>query len=141
MASNNQANFSGTWHLVKSHNLESFLKECGVGFMRRNLAKAVSPVVYITQDGDNFVIKTDTVHRSVTLDFSVDVKFKSFLPWEAEEVLMVATWEGDKLVIKTVERENGPVFSRYIEEDHLVLEQEMNSVTCKRYFKRKEAAN
>lgn len=139
MASNNVMDFNGTWHLVQSHNLEPFLKTCGVSFVRRNLAKAVSPVVHISQEGDKFTIRTDTVHRSIVQEFRIGVSFKCFLPWEAEECQMIAKWEGTKLVVRLVDDEDnrGPVFVRYLEDEQLVLEQEMNNVLCKRYFKRK----
>ncbi|PIK44654.1 putative fatty acid-binding protein, adipocyte-like [Apostichopus japonicus] len=139
MALKQDMNFNGTWQLVNSHNLQPFLKACGVSFMRRNLAKAVSPLVYITQDGDKFTIRTDTVHRSITQNFCIGVAFKCCLPWEAEECLMIARWEGNKLVVQLVddEEKRGPVFVRYLEDDQLVLEQEMDNVLCKRYFKKK----
>ena len=60
----------------------------GVNFVKRNLAKRVTPVVTITKDGDYYVFKTETTVKNTEIKFKLNEEFEEM---RADDVL-VKVW-------------------------------------------------
>ena len=128
--------FSGTWKLEKDENLDEFLKAMGVGMIKRTAAAKMSPTLEITQNGDDFQVIMKTPLRNQEVKFKVGEEFTAQDPLQGKEMKMLATWEGDKQIIKNVTDPDGVVVTRELEDGKLVQMQSKGGVTCKRIFKK-----
>ncbi|MCF8884131.1 lipocalin/fatty-acid binding family protein, partial [Erythrobacter sp. SN021] len=64
-------NFQGKYALVRNENFESFLEANGANWMIRKMAGAASPVLEITQDGDTFGVKLQSMFHSKDQSFKI----------------------------------------------------------------------
>ncbi|CAH1240083.1 CRABP1 [Branchiostoma lanceolatum] len=97
---------SGTWHLVDSENWDEYLKATGVNIVLRTAAKVAKPKVEISQNGDDFAIKT------VGLLWNAEEhKFKIGVRFELENILgkfrAISNWEGNALKTTFTDVKNG----------------------------------
>lgn len=83
------SHIEGKFKLEKSENFDNFLKELGVNFVSRNLAKTASPTLIVTIDNDNYTIRTESIRSS-------EIKFK--LNQEFEESRM----DGSKCIVSVL---------------------------------------
>ena len=127
--------FSGKWKLEKNENFDEFLKALNVGMIMRTAASKQTPVLDITQNGDDFIVITKSAVRTQEVKFKMGEKFTTKDPMEGKEVNMMAVWEGNKQVITNVDDpENGIKMTRELEGDKLVMTQSKGGVTCRRIF-------
>ena len=103
--------FAGSYKLAKTENFDEFLKELGVGMIKRKLAGSTTPELEVTQDGDSWTVKTKTAIKNSEIKFKLgeefdevrqdDAKVKSTITQEGN------TWKqvqkGDKDVVITRE--------------------------------------
>lgn len=68
--------FVGKYQLESSENFDEFLKELGVNFILRNLAKTSKPTIEITLDGDTYTIKTITTLKTSVITFKIGEEFE-----------------------------------------------------------------
>ncbi|XP_026060803.1 retinol-binding protein 2-like [Carassius auratus] len=131
--------FTGKWELESSENLENYLKALDIDFAIRKIAAHLTPVKTFIQDGDNFVIKTQSAFKSYELSFSVGVEKEEFTKGFDNRMLKtLVTWEGDKLVaIQKGEKANRG-WKHWIEDDKLYLELTCEDAVCQQVYKRKD---
>jgi len=106
--------YTGKFKLTSSDKFDEFLKELGVNFVLRNLAKTSNPVVEITKDGEEFTLKTTTTFKTSEIKFKLGEEFeearmdgaKVKTKVEADGNKLVQTQYGDKEV-KIVREFNG----------------------------------
>ena len=63
--------FVGKYQYESGENFDEFLRELGVGFILRNLAKTSKPTIEITLDGDVYTIKTITTLKTSEIKFKL----------------------------------------------------------------------
>lgn len=105
----------GKFKLTESDKFDEFLKELGVGMIKRKLATSTKPELEISQEGPQWTIKTKTAIRDSVITFKLgeqfdedrqdDVKVKSTVTLSADEKTLTHVQEADKTV--TIVRELG----------------------------------
>merc|ERR1711874_681494 len=66
---------TGKYKLQTSENFEEFMKELGVGLLTRKLGNKTSPTVTITQEGDEYTFKQESIKTS-EFKFKVGQEFE-----------------------------------------------------------------
>jgi fatty acid-binding protein 3 len=69
---------TGKYQLTSSENFEEYMKAVGVGMVMRKLAATAKPVTEITQNNDEWNIKTTTTFKTT------EIKFKLGEPFDEE---------------------------------------------------------
>merc|ERR1712168_254496 len=88
----NMVQFTGKFTRTSAENYDEFLKALNVGFLLRKAATASTPVMEITENDGNWVMKTSTSMKSIEL------KFKLGVPFQENKLItsQKATKKGDK---------------------------------------------
>jgi fatty acid-binding protein 3 len=89
--------FTGKYKLTSSENFDEFLKELGVNFVMRNLAKTSTPTVEITKDGDQYSMKTITAIKTSEIKFELGKEFEEDR-MDGKKVKTVVNVDGNKLI-------------------------------------------
>ncbi|XP_051989247.1 retinol-binding protein 2-like [Xyrauchen texanus] len=133
------ADFNGKWELESGENLENYLKALDVDFAIRKIAPHLTPTKIFVQDGDNFVITTQTTFKSFEQSFTIGVEKEKFTKEiDNRKIKTLVNWEGDKLVaIQKGEKANRG-WKHWIEGGKLYLELTCEEVVCHQVFKRKD---
>ncbi|XP_016405420.1 retinol-binding protein 2b [Sinocyclocheilus rhinocerous] len=119
--------FTGKWELESSENLENYLKALDIDFAIRKIAAHLTPIKTFVQDGDNFVIKTQSAFKSYELSFAVGVEKEEFTKGFDNRMLKVNyTYQGFK------------GWKHWIEDDKLYLELTCEDAVCQQVYKRKD---
>ncbi|KAK7163447.1 hypothetical protein R3I93_007487 [Phoxinus phoxinus] len=131
--------FTGKWELESSENLENFLKALDIDFAFRKIAAHLTPTKIFTQDGDSFVIKTQSTFKSYELIFTVGVEKEEFTKgFDNRSIKTLVTWEGDKLVATQKGEKANRGWKHWIEDDKLYLELTCENAVCQQVYKRKD---
>jgi len=130
------ASFFGRYKLSTSENFDTFLREIGVGLMKRKLADSSYPTVEFHKDeNDNFIFKSHTIIKSTETRFRLGEEFdEDRLDGKKVKSLVVA--EGNKFI--QIQRD-GDQEIKYIREfgnDEIRVTSIVNNVTCLRIYKR-----
>ena len=73
---NNMENIFGKYKLETSENFDAFLKEIGVGLMKRKLANIAYPTLEISKDEQDYIsIKTTAPFKTSTTKFRIGEEF------------------------------------------------------------------
>ncbi|WP_162688718.1 MULTISPECIES: lipocalin/fatty-acid binding family protein [unclassified Streptomyces] len=88
---------AGTYEMTSSDNYEDYLKATGVGMATRKLAASSKPTVTITEDGDNYRMKTVTTFKTIDLAFKIGEEFVEETD-DGRKANTTITRDGDKLV-------------------------------------------
>ncbi|XP_063053180.1 cellular retinoic acid-binding protein 1 [Engraulis encrasicolus] len=135
------SNFSGTWKMKSSENFDELLKALGVNAMLRKVANAAAskPHVEITQDGEQFYIKTATSVRTTEINFHIGQEFDEETV-DGRKVKSLATWEAENKIYcdQTLVDGDGPktFWSRELKGDELILIFGADDVICTRIYLR-----
>ena len=140
MAMTSGVNFSGTWKLERNdENFDKFWQAVGVNFIGRKMMGVVKPTMVIQQNGNDFVITTQTPKSTNSTKFSVGEVFEFSNPWTKENQKMSPSWDGDKLVVTPVsDPDKSPTVTREMEGEFLVMTMQKGDVATKRFFKKLE---
>ncbi len=129
------ADFNGKWKLEKNdENFDNFLKKVGVNMIMRTAASKATPVLEITQNGDEFTVITKSAIRTQESKFKMGEEFTAKDPMVGKEVKMMASWDGGKQVIKPADDPDGITITREIEGDKLIMTQTKGDVATRRTF-------
>ncbi|XP_016108718.1 retinol-binding protein 2-like [Sinocyclocheilus grahami] len=122
-----------------SFNLFGLLAMISTEVAIRKIAVHLTPIKTFIQDGDNFVIKTQSAFKSYELRFAVGVEKEEFTKGFDNRMLKtLVTWEGDKLVaIQNGEKANRG-WKHWIEDDKLYLELTCEDAVYQQVYKRKD---
>ncbi|CAG2171595.1 unnamed protein product [Oppiella nova] len=88
--------FTGKFKLTSSDNFDEFLKQLGVNFVVRNLAKSATPTVEISKDGDLFTIKTISI-KNTEIKFELGKEFEEARA-DGKNVKTSIVADGNKLI-------------------------------------------
>jgi len=86
---------TGKYELVKSENFEEYMKAVGVNYVMRKMAATATPVAEITQDGDQWKIKTTTTFKTTEISFKLGEEFKEVTA-DGRNCLATITLENDQ---------------------------------------------
>ncbi|XP_071790195.1 fatty acid-binding protein-like [Asterias amurensis] len=134
-------NLTGVWKLLKSENLDAFLKAMNLNFAVRKLAASASPVLEITQDGDNFHVITKGLKTNES-KFTVGEEFTDKNPLNDKTTsTYMPVWEGNTLKVDNKSNPESIHIIRELKDDQMVQTQTIGTgdkaVTMKRIFGRK----
>jgi len=128
----------GKWNLTESENFDEFLKEMGVGMTWRKLASSSKPTVTITNEGDNWSLKTSTLLKNSEIKFEIGKEFTEHRI-DGENVKTVVNVDGDKLVQKQFGATEGASevhITRWVEGDMLCVKCQINEIISTRKYKK-----
>nr|XP_055068239.1 retinoid-binding protein 7 isoform X2 [Misgurnus anguillicaudatus] len=122
------ANYSGTWDMVDSENLEGYMVA---------LAGMLKPQKIIEQDGDSFTIKTLTTFRNYSCSFKIGEEFEEVTKGlDNRKCQTTVNWDNDKLVCVQKGEKKKRGWTHWIDGDNLYLEMKCEDQTCKQTYKR-----
>ncbi|XP_065135843.1 retinoid-binding protein 7 [Paramisgurnus dabryanus] len=131
------ANYSGTWDMVDSENLEGYMVALGIDFATRKIAGMLKPQKIIEQDGDSFTIKTLTTFRNYSCSFKIGEEFEEVTKGlDNRKCQTTVNWDNDKLVCVQKGEKKKRGWTHWIEGDNLYLEMKCEDQTCKQTYKR-----
>mmetsp|Transcript_13813 Transcript_13813/g.33732 ORF Transcript_13813/g.33732 Transcript_13813/m.33732 type:complete len:152 (+) Transcript_13813:113-568(+) len=117
MSSTQSPNYSGTWKLTSSENLDGFLKARGIGWAQRKLAASLSVTHIVEHVGDQFkiTIKRGLLNPTSNVYIVGDQKGTKVKDLSGKENTFVVTSE---------KRESGEVlvFSGYSEDGKAIVQ-------------------
>ncbi|KAM9626980.1 fatty acid-binding protein 9-like [Trichechus inunguis] len=127
--------FLGTWKLVSSENFEDYIKELGVRFAARNMARSVKPTVSISVNGDVVSIRTENSFKNTAISCKLGEEFeettadnrqvKSIITLDSGSMIQVQKWLGKETTIK-----------RQIVHGKMVVECTMNNIVSTRVYQK-----
>jgi len=133
---------NGKWTQTGSEKMEDYLKEVGLGMIKRKLVLALSPVMDISIDGNKVNIKTCTTFSSQEMSFTVGEDFETDMPGICDGKFNAsAVMDGDKMIVTAVPSTatiKGTTTTREIVGEQLVMTMVCGAVECKRFFKKTE---
>ncbi|XP_056877719.1 cellular retinoic acid-binding protein 2b [Takifugu flavidus] len=136
------ADFSGKWTMKSSENFEELLKALGVNvfFRKMAVAAASSPVVEISQQGEELSIKTSTSVRTTNISFTVGQSF-SETTVDGRACTSFPRWETDSKISceQTLQKGDGPKtgWTRELTNDgELILTMTAGDVVCTRVYQK-----
>jgi len=124
----------GKWNLTESENFDEFLKEMGVSMTWRKLASSSKPTVTITNDGDNWTLKTSTLLKTSEIKFEIGKEFTEHRI-DGLDVKTVVNVDDNKLVQKQF-GDSEVLITRCVENDMLCVKCEINGVISTRKYKK-----
>ncbi|CAF0877722.1 unnamed protein product [Adineta steineri] len=65
----------GAWDQVNDENMDEFLKELGIGMVKRMAVKSVKPRLVISENGGKWTIRSESTLKTKTIEFTPDVEF------------------------------------------------------------------
>lgn len=126
---------NGSYKLEKSDNFDAFLKELGVNFVTRNLAKSASPTVEVIVDGDSYTIKTSSTLKNSEIKFKLGEEFEEDRA-DGKKVKTVVNKEGDNKLVQTQFGDKEVKIIREFNGDDVVVTASVDGVTSVRSYKR-----
>jgi len=109
--------------MESSDKFDDFLKAIGVGFVMRNMAKVQTPTVEVSNEGDEWTIKTITTFKTSEIKFKLGQEFDE-TRLDGVVVKSIVTLDGPN---KLVQKWSGEVQSEIIRE----ADGDKMTVTCK----------
>ncbi|CAF0850711.1 unnamed protein product [Adineta steineri] len=137
MASSGVEGLKGTWDYVDGENFDSYMKEIGVGFATRQLAKGIKPRLVISEADGKWTVRSESSLKTVSYDFTPGVEFNETTP-DGREVTSTINFEGNKWVHTSVDKSGKKsVVTRHIDDkDQQMIDMECGSVKARRWYKR-----
>nr|ABU97480.1 allergen Tyr p 13 [Tyrophagus putrescentiae] len=126
---------NGSYKLEKSDNFDAFLKELGVNFVTRNLAKSASPTVEVIVDGDSYTIKTSSTLKNSEIKFKLGEEFEEDRA-DGKKVQTSVTKEGDNKLVQVQKGDKPVTIVREFSEEGLTVTATVNGATSVRFYKR-----
>jgi len=126
--------FTGKYKLTNSENFDEFLKELGVNFVLRNLAKTSTPVIEITKDDDTYSLKTSTAIKNSEIKFKLGEEFEE-ARMDGKNVKTKIVADGNKL-IQTQYGDKEVSIIREFTPTELIATCKVGDVTSVRTYKR-----
>ncbi|KAH7641012.1 fatty acid-binding protein [Dermatophagoides farinae] len=127
--------FEGKYQLESSENFDEFLKELGVGFILRNLAKTSKPTIEVIRDGDYWVIKTITTLKTTEIRFKIGEEFDE-ARMDGKTVKTIVEMDGDNKMVQTQKGDKEVKIIREFSENHLKTTCIVGNITSVRIYKR-----
>ncbi|KAH7640603.1 fatty acid-binding protein [Dermatophagoides farinae] len=130
-------NFYGKYKLATSENFDNFLKEIGVGLVKRKLANTTYPTVeFIKDQNDSLIFKSHTVIKTSETKFKLGEEFDEDR-LDGKRVKSVVEFVGGNQLIQT--QRDGDMEIKYIREfngEQIKVTSIANDVKCLRVYQR-----
>ncbi|XP_030760275.1 fatty acid-binding protein, adipocyte isoform X2 [Sitophilus oryzae] len=123
------------YKLESSENFDEFMKELGVGLVTRKVGNAVSPVVELNKDGEDYVLTSNSTFKNVVLKFKPGVEFDQETP-DGRKVKATITVDGNTL--KEVQKgADGKLttIDRTFSDDEIKMIMTVGDITATRIYK------
>jgi len=127
----------GTYTLKKSDNFDNFLKELGMNILKRGAASLASATVTVSQDGDNWNIKTQSTFGNSEIKFKLGEEFDEDR-LDGVKVKSTITLEGNKMTQIQKGGKYDVTIIREFDEDNMTAIATTNEVTSTRTYARKK---
>ncbi|CAG9854310.1 unnamed protein product [Phyllotreta striolata] len=123
------------YKLSTSDNFDEYMKKLGVGFVTRKAGAAVSPVVDLQKNGDEYVLSSVSTFKNVILKFKPGVEFDQETP-DGRKVKSTITIDGNTLheVQKDADGKSTTI-DRTFSKDEVKMVLSVNDVTATRVYK------
>ncbi|XP_044737989.1 probable fatty acid-binding protein isoform X2 [Chrysoperla carnea] len=122
------------YKLSSSENFDDFMKQLGVGLVTRKMGNAVSPVVELTKNDDEYTLTSSSTFKNVVLKFKPDVEFDQETP-DGRKVKALIKIDGNKL-IETQKDGSGKetLITREFTPDQVKMVMTVDNVTATRIY-------
>ncbi|XP_044763554.1 fatty acid-binding protein, heart isoform X2 [Coccinella septempunctata] len=127
-----------TYKLEESVNFDNYMKSLGVGLVTRKIANAVSPVLDLSKEGDEYIITQKSTFKNMIIRFKPGVEFVQDTP-DGRSVNSVITIEGNKL--HEVQKDEGgknTVIDRVFTDTEVKMTMNHGEVSATRIYKLQE---
>ncbi|CAF1127132.1 unnamed protein product [Adineta steineri] len=129
----------GVWDQVNDENMDGFLKELGIGMVKRMAVKSVKPRLVISENGGKWTIRSESTLKTKTMEFTPDVEFDETTA-DGREVKTIVRVKGNAME-HTMRGKDGKecIAVRYINDrGQQQVDLKCGSVQAHRWFKRVE---
>jgi len=136
------AALTGNWQQYKTEKMDDYLKEIGIGYLKRCIIAKVSPKMVITCKDRKWSIVTTTSLSHQSMEFTEGEDFDTEMPQVAEGMFHCSPTVEEKKISVKAQPENKDLKAtetiREIKDDEneLLMTMKCGEVVCKRYFKR-----
>ncbi|XP_044261059.1 fatty acid-binding protein, adipocyte isoform X2 [Tribolium madens] len=130
------AHLGKKYKLASSENFDEFMKALGVGLVTRKVGNAVSPVVELTKNDDEYTLSSSSTFKNVVLKFKPGVEFDQDTP-DGRKVKATITVDGNTLheVQKDPNSGKETVIDRTFTDDEVKMVMSVDNITATRIYK------
>ncbi|XP_043461880.1 sodium/calcium exchanger regulatory protein 1-like isoform X1 [Leptopilina heterotoma] len=121
------------YKLAQSENFEELMKALGVGLVTRKMGAAVSPIVEVTLDGDEYTMNTTSTFKNSVIKFKPGVEFTEETP-DGREVKTTITVDGDKMT-QIQKGEKDTIIEREFTPTEMKAIMKVDDIVCTRVYK------
>ncbi|CAF0835493.1 unnamed protein product [Rotaria sordida] len=139
MDSSGVQGLQGSWDYVDSENFDEYLKDLGVSWTHRMIAKGVKPHLTISELDGKWTVLSESALKTRTYDFIPGVEFDETTS-DGREAKSIINFEGNKWIHTAIDK-NGKktVVTRYVDaKGQQITNLECGSVKARRWYKRAE---
>jgi fatty acid-binding protein 3 len=121
------------YKLATSENFEEFMKALGVGLLTRKMGNAVSPVIELTKNGEEYTLTSNSTFKNSAITFQLNKEFDEETP-DGRQVKSLITQDGNKLIhVQKGDKETKII--REFKPDEVVMTLTVDDIVCKRVYK------
>ncbi|XP_065168834.1 fatty acid-binding protein, liver isoform X2 [Atheta coriaria] len=130
-----EAFYGKKYKLNTSENFDEFMKALGVGLVTRKMGNAVSPVVELKQDGDEYTLTSNSTFKNVTTKFKLGEQMDDETP-DGRKVKSTFTISGSTLHEDQVGADGKTTtIDRIFSGDEIKMVCKVDDITCTRIYK------
>jgi fatty acid-binding protein 3 len=122
------------YKLATSENFEEFMKALGVGLLTRKMGNAVSPVIELTKNGDDYTLTSNSTFKNTAITFQLNKEFDEETP-DGRKVKSLITQDGNKLIHVQKGEGKETKIIREFKPDEVVMTLTVDDIVCKRVYK------
>lgn len=125
--------FNKKYKLASSENFDEVMKALGVGLVVRKMGNAVSPVIELTQNGDEYTLTSQSTFKNTSITFKLGEEFQEETP-DGRLVKTTITQDGNKLV-QVQKGEKETTIIREFSDDEVKMTLTVGDIVCTRIYK------
>ncbi|XP_017771642.1 PREDICTED: fatty acid-binding protein, muscle-like isoform X2 [Nicrophorus vespilloides] len=123
------------YKLVNSENFDEFMKAVGVGLVTRKMGNAVSPVVELKMDGDQYVLSSTSTFKNVVTKFKPGVEIDDETP-DGRKVKSTYNVNGNVITEKQIDSAGKvTIIDRTWSNDEIKMVLKVDNIVCTRIYK------
>lgn len=119
--------------LDSSVKFDEYMKALGVGLVVRKMGNAVSPVIELTQNGDEYTLTSQSTFKNTSITFKLGEEFQEETP-DGRLVKTTITQDGNKLV-QVQKGEKETTIIREFSDDEVKMTLTVGDIVCTRIYK------
>ncbi|XP_034235854.1 fatty acid-binding protein, muscle isoform X2 [Thrips palmi] len=128
------------YKLSSSEKFDDYMKALGVSFVTRQVGNAVSPVVHLTVDGDQYSLTSASSFKTSVISFKLNEPFDQDTP-DGRKVKATIVLEGDNTLVETQEPQGSGKATKIVREfspNEIKMTLTVDSIVCTRIYKLQE---